>query len=431
MLRSLLMPRKERRKWYWQALQALLGLLLVAALLVSGFEVWRQSAIRNEQDALNTEVAAVRTSFCREMSFPEYFNSRIKGNNGYEAYKRACSMCGPCAMVEWHRARNVRVGWPAGFPSEHEQTQWLAASEPAAEAIRSAASADVIAYVYPQDSTPHDRGAWDLDGGWYLNCILLARVELLLHRGDAQRAQAELETLFRVNRSLRLHRSLVCGSDDFTEITAALVSRYRLSGDVLHRLLDLWPQIRPLVDFFEEELVYESWSAEHFYKEVRGDTWFAWVQDEYGSSFENPLARRWRAASYSLEQRQRQRCQIRYLGQCVVASRQGTDLSKGLPEMDEEGAQFPYIREFLQERWVGEHSALRIALALRRAVFKLRLMEFSGPLAAQREAVFALTEPGVSIRFEEDDCIVSLDAATYPKLPFPYHGEIYRLRPLK
>jgi hypothetical protein len=431
MLRSMLMPKKAKRKWYWQALLALLGLLLVTALLVSGFEVWRQSAIRHEQDALNTEVAAVRSSFCHEMSFPEHLNSRIKGNNGFEAYKRACSMCGPCAMVEWHRARNVRVGWPAGFPSEQEQTQWLAASDPVAEAIRSAASADVIAYVYLPDSTPHDRGAWDLTGGWHLNCILLARIELLLHRGDAHKAQAELETLFRVNRSLRLLRSLICGIGDFTEIAATLVSRYRLSSDVLLRLLDLWPQTRPLVDFFEEELVYDSWSAEHFYEEIRGDAWFAWVQDEYGSSFDNPLARRWRAASYILEQRQMQRCQIRYLGQCVAAARQGTDLSKGLPEMDEEGAQFPFIREFLQERWGCEHSALRIALALRRAVFKLRLMEFSGPLAAQREAALALREPGVSIRFEEDDCIVSLDAATYPKLPFPYHEENYRLRPLK
>ena len=431
MLRSLLKPRKAKRKWYWQALLASLGLLLVAALLASGFEVWRQSAIGNEQDALNSEVAAVRTNICREMSFPEYLNSGIKGNNGYEAYKRACLMCGPCAMVEWHRARNVRVGWPAGFPSEHEQTQWLAASEPVAEALESAASADVIAYVYSPDATPHDRGNWDLAGGWQLNCILLARIELLLHRGDAQRAQAELETLFRVNRSLRLPRSLICGISDFTEVAATLVSRYRLSSDVLLRLLDLWPQTRPLVAFFEEELVHGCWSAEHFYQEIRGDEWFAWVQDEYGSSFENPLTRRWRTTAYSLEQRKRQRCEIRYLGQCVAAARLGTDLSKRLPELDEEGAQFPFIREFLQQRWVGEHLALRMALALRRTVFKLRAMEFSAPLTAQKEAVLALMEPGVIIRFEGDDCVVCLDTSTYPALPFLYNGEKYLVKPLK
>ncbi len=180
-------------------------------------------------------------------------------------------------------------------------------------------------------------------------------------------------------------------------------------------------------------MVRTCWLTDEFYAELRHDGWFGWLSEKQESQFDDPFSSRWRNALFGIQHRRFIRNLIEYLGQLQREFSSGEyalgEWPKPMEFESTPGWNLTQPYNMVCE-WFAMVDGAGVSLRLRQTVLLLRILEYSGSLALQREQASALALPGTRIRFEGDDCIVSLDLSAPGKLHVGYQGESYRLKPL-
>lgn len=426
---------KPRLRWLKRTVVIVFGVIVLVAGV---FELWRQGTLKSERDALAAKMQGVDDTILHGKTPVAYYNAHAKRKNGWPAYQAALNMMPGQpereedprlkAMVDW--ANEEQADEATRLPDTGTSTQWVEASDRLAAALENAASADVLARTY-QPGGNWLQASISVLPEMYAWKIATLRVELLVQLGRISDAEKELCTLLQL-AALRAHPAnmieglvVLSQSAIATDLAVRLTSRQKLSAETLRKLAATWPKAVPLLaPMFEGELVWMCWMVEGEPLISSADAWFAWLP---GQNRDETSLTDERGIFVGINLRRAIRKNMQHIQECLATMLEGEQLAD-LPEPHD--ALSPLAIDVRPHALrVLEHDAL---FSLRKAAIELRLLELEGPLAKQREKVeaFASKLHGISVKFEGDDCVLSIVPTVFPGVEFEEADATIRLKPL-
>lgn len=215
--------RRPSRKTIWKwTKRSLIGLLVLAALSVVGFELWRQNEISNADTEFDVALADLKQDTAAGPTYDEFRDSLRHGRDGTQAFKDFLMQCFYFGQSNFSADRNKSPledqefldRAVAGNLTQDDRAglaKWLQITQPLMDDLTSVAEYDCIVLDQLDDDFHAHHSKFSsiyLFGLTGLGTVL-SRYKALAFLGNSEQARSEVDIYQRVARALSSSSSSV------------------------------------------------------------------------------------------------------------------------------------------------------------------------------------------------------------------------------
>jgi hypothetical protein len=435
---------KRKRRWLKRIAIAFGIVVLLAATGVTGADVWRRSALEKEQTRLLAPIEQVESEIQGGKPAAEYYRSWVTGSNAWDhlaelmqahevarEYDRELWMYDegeappmPQAAVFANAVEGLS-DWLNGEeeaeeeeskPTETQLQQWMSETDALAEALKKAENCDCFVPVAkPGDEHwPGYRGAAVIPMVQLINASI-ARCKLLAQRGDREQSDSELIAATRVwsrYQGLFLIDAMV-GIGAYSLLLEFASEQFE-AGNISTTSAEVIAAITPpgddtIIKAMSGEAVWMAYNSRLAEWAMHSPRWFDWVRYDSIPPGEGMFGTEFSGMEQSF---------IGPINLCrhlSISMEVALDLLghlDGGKNWDPSGLSRPEYSLFALSP--AKPFGLRVELRefhQKAVALRLRIVERSAPLAAQKEQVARLVAayPGLTLRWEGETVVLGIE----------------------